>query len=351
MTRAASHLKKLELIVDPTDTRPLVQANTDDLNPGVFDSTGARLPPSYNMQVDDCLYADIPRFFPRTAAASLIALDDIFDNHHPYQEPPLSIEKLNPCHSEQRTLLGYNIDTRSMTVQLSPRRREKILAYLTEERWLLPGKHATLKHIATVTGIIASAATYFPWGRAQLLVLYSLLHDHIASSYHALQRTTGIKRRLAHAHRVMPKELSFRLSHLSSQYHAQYIWDNKMSITIPDAVRKSLQTLYKYIHSRQPWEQPIGHIVPRTPTFVATSDASTKAIGVHIPTIRAWCLIPFGPELSNRVDTGDVHINALEFIALLITYIMVQEKIETQREPGQIPPHTHPRLTRRQHVG
>ena len=135
----------------------------------------------------------------------------------------------------------------------------------------------------------------------------------------------------------MPKELSFRLRYLSSKYHAQYIWDNKMTVPIPTPVRKSLQTIYKYVHSHQPWEQPIGHIVPRVPAFVATSDASTKAIGVHIPTIRAWCLIPFSAKLCNRISTNDVHINALEFVALLITYIMVQEK--HAENPARYPPH------------
>ena len=109
-----------------------------------------------------------------------------------------------------------------------------------------------------------------------------------------------------------------------------------MTITVPAAVQKSLQTINKYVQSHQPWEQPIGHIVPRAPTFTATSDTSTKAIGVHIPSIRAWCLIPFSAKLCHWITSGEVHINALEFIALLVTYIMVQERHKDN--PSRYPP-------------
>ena len=93
-TRAAAHLEKITYIVNPEDTRPFGLANPDSLNPGVLSPDGTRLPPPYPMQVDDCFYADIKEYFPRTVAASIIALEDLFDRSHPYQDPPLSLEKL-----------------------------------------------------------------------------------------------------------------------------------------------------------------------------------------------------------------------------------------------------------------
>jgi len=53
------------------------------------------------MRVDDCLLADVEEYFPRTVAVSIVALEDVFDGNHPYQEASLSEEKLNPIHGEQ----------------------------------------------------------------------------------------------------------------------------------------------------------------------------------------------------------------------------------------------------------
>ena len=337
LQRANSHVQKLEFRVDPTDSRPFSQANKDKHNPGVLDAHHNRLPPTYPMQVDDCLYADVQEHFPRTAAASVVALEDVFDGHHPYQDAPLSLEKLDPIHTEQRVLLGHYPDTRSMMVRLSPRRLAKITAFLECEGWLLPNHQATLRSIATVTGLLDSASEYFPWGRAQLLVIYGLLRNTIIHFSHRTTRQSRLRDKLKYTTRRMPKDMAYRLRFLKEKYVAQAMWNVKTPIAIPEDVRRSLVTIYKYMKTNQPWEQPIGHIVERTPWSTSTSDASTKAIGVSIPAIRAWCLLPYSAELCSRIEAKKVHINSLEFIGLLLAYIMVLERYNA--DPSQFPPH------------
>ena len=329
LQRASTHVKNIKLIVDPEDSRPFAPAKKDSHNTGVFTEAGTRLPPPYPMQVDDCLYADVADHFPRTVAASVVALEDVFDGHHSYQDPPLSLEKLNPIHKEQRLLLGHMPDTRTMVVKLSPRRATKIIAYLETEGWLNINHKATIRDIAKVTGLIDSACEFFPWGRAQLLVLYALLRQTIKKFYNTTKALERAQKRIRTATRKMPTEMEYRLRFLPEKYMAREVWNNKTPIHITDDIRHSLVIIYKYIKTNQPWEQPIGHIVPRVPEFMSTSDASHKAIGVEVKRIQAWCLIPYSRELVLRIKANEVHINVLEFIGLLVSYIMVLERYKT----------------------
>ena len=326
LERAQTHVSNIKLVLDPSDTRPFAQANADLLNPGALNPDGTRIPPPYPMQVDDCLYADIARYFPRTVAASITALEDVFDGHHPYMEPPLSLEKLDPVHHEHRVLLGHYPDTRSMTVQLSPRRAEKIITYIAQEGWLSPNHKATIRQIATITGLLDSACEFFPWGRAQLLVLYDLLRTVIKATYGTKRALDRVYKRKRLTQRLMPTELQFRLRWLEHKWLAQDMWNRKSLIPIPDAARHCLTSIHTYIKADNPWEQPIGHIVARVPDATSFTDASHTAIGVTIPRLRVWCILPYTAALHARIKLGLVHINALEFVGVLLAYIMALER-------------------------
>ena len=108
--------------LDPNkrDTRPFAQANPDSLNTGVKDGN-KRLPPGYHPHVDDHLYADIGEYFALAVAASIVSLEDSFGGSHVFQEDVLSDEKLHLIYREIRIVLGYQPNTRTMMVELSPR--------------------------------------------------------------------------------------------------------------------------------------------------------------------------------------------------------------------------------------
>jgi hypothetical protein len=61
-------------------------ANKDLLNHGVLNPHGHRMPPPFPHQVDDYMFADVPEHMPLPAAASMVALEDIFGEKHPCQE-------------------------------------------------------------------------------------------------------------------------------------------------------------------------------------------------------------------------------------------------------------------------
>jgi len=110
----------------------------------------------------------------------------------------------------------------------------------------------------------------------------------------------------------------------------EYIWRNKHRVKVPIDIIRCCILVYNYLESGDPWEHPVGHIVPRMPSFVSTGYACLKAIAVQIPRLQVWCLLPFSEALCARIDWKEVHINVLEFIALLLSYIIVQEKVKMQ---------------------
>jgi hypothetical protein len=163
-------------------------ANADSLNQGVLDAHGHRVPPPFPRQVDDCMFADVPEHMPLTAAASMVALEDIFGEKHPCQEHVLSFDKLNLSFDENRDVVGHHVDTRRMVVGITARRREKIIQFIESEGWLLP-KKATIQEIASVYGLLDNASEFFPWARAHLLNLQSLLVDCIRRTYAIAKRS------------------------------------------------------------------------------------------------------------------------------------------------------------------
>ncbi|KAG7373099.1 hypothetical protein IV203_033823 [Nitzschia inconspicua] len=57
--------------------------------------------------------------------------------------------------------------------------------FLKQEKWFQP-RMAKLVEIATVIGMIDSAAEFFPWARVQVLVLRDLLRGYILQEYRGL---------------------------------------------------------------------------------------------------------------------------------------------------------------------
>ena len=71
-------------------------------------------------------------------------------------------------------------------------------------------------------------------------------------------------------------------------------------------------------------ENPIGHIVPCNFTFEGyTTDASRYGICAQIPRLKMWCVIPFAPSLVCRAVLSYIHINVLEYLGILLCFIVI----------------------------
>jgi hypothetical protein len=184
------------------------QANSDSLNPGVLRDDGSRLPPVFLHHVDDCMFADIISYMPLTSSCSTRALTDILGEPHPNQLPPLSEPKLDLVFTEEWIIVGHYPNSRRMVVGLSPRRRAKILSYLSVEGWLRSGHTANLRSIAQVHGILFNAAVYFPWAKCQFFILQILLRDELHARYTKLKWYERRTKREATIRRSLPREFA-----------------------------------------------------------------------------------------------------------------------------------------------
>ncbi|KAG7371384.1 hypothetical protein IV203_019954 [Nitzschia inconspicua] len=279
-------------------------ANADSQNHGVFFPNGDCMAPPYPHQVDDCMFADIRHYFPLTSAASIVALEDVFGSTHPCQHI-LSMDKLE---------LEYTERSGSNHVK------------------------ATLVEIATVVGMIDSAAEFFPWARVPVLVLQDLLRDCIRQEYRRAIRSRKLVTQLHDLQRQLSRSLSDRFEQLRCRKLAEFVWRSRWHVQISRACTSALNVVYDYLVAAHPWEQPIGHIVSRNPAFFATTDASEQAVGVAIPSLSLSCFLPVSLPTwkllkQPRKGRAQLHINTLEFIGIMLGFIMTDAYISCSPRP------------------
>jgi hypothetical protein len=328
----------------PSEAATFAQANRDSLNPGVFDSAGNRLPPTFPLLVDDCLFADVGSHIRLASAASIVALEDVSGEKHPCQPHVLSQEKLELAYAEDCVTLGHFTDSHSMTVSLSPRRHQKLTDYIAVEGWLTRA-HASLRETATLHGILVNAAEFCPWAKCQFFLVQQLLRVSIQERYHAALFYR--KRRgppMTDAPSLLPRELRKRTQKLISQEIAAVIWRSRIRIPIDPRIHQILQMLRDYLLENGVWAMAIGHIAPRDPTFRPANDASEQGLGCVLHEFEVFCLVPLSDELCRRIRLGKkypkhpdaIHINVLEFLGIVFSFIICHLLVEAS--PASFPP-------------
>ena len=285
-------------IADPISKDPPVKAGKDALNPGVFDSQRNQFPPTYDMQVNDCMYADVEKYIKRTATMSIIGFKDLSGAAQPFQEHPLSFKKWNPLYGELCLLVGNDVNTRRMIVIVSTDRRLKVICFLEEEDLIVYGHSKTIRQICTVLGILNSAAEYFPWARAQLFVLENLFCIAIRKRYLQAKASKKCQEDISAKNQRLPPSMYYCMTNIEAVTEAQFAYADNLKITIPEHATAAVFTIYKYLVKNKPWECPIGHIVPRTLTWTSYGDASKQCIGLFIKSERVICILPFTQSLK-----------------------------------------------------
>ena len=191
------------------DDIPFACANADSMNTGVFDEDGNRLPTKFTAHVDDNIFAEVAQYLKRSVAASIVSVDEAFGGSHEYQEDVLSDEKLHLLYKETRLLLGHLPNSRSMTVEISPRRREKTIQFILEEGWLDSRTSASIRDIARLLGLMQSICNIFLWGQAQILVLQQLLATAVQRGYQLARQNYRLDKKIRDERAQVPAGLAF----------------------------------------------------------------------------------------------------------------------------------------------
>ncbi|MGL4351796.1 MAG: hypothetical protein ACRCT2_14775, partial [Plesiomonas shigelloides] len=223
--------------------------------------------------------------------------------------------------------LGYHIDTRTMMVAWPLDKRAKLSLFLGD---ILAnngtGPKVTPFSISRVLGLIRHAAPVAPMGSFRSLRLQHLFND-------VLSKAPSIKQLRR--------------------------WYQRRSIILPPTITSELRTFRSAITDdlQDPnWCRPIGLIVPRIPTITVFTDASTLALGGwsslselnHMWRITVQDLIDLGIPKNmiwnnkhnfheKEIDPNALHINILEFIAIIIELWICARQIHDASKSPQSP--------------
>jgi hypothetical protein len=332
---ALAFLPPIEFAPPPTNTerQSFVQAEPDSKNAGVLDQFGNRLPPPFVHHVDDNLYADVPQFMYRTIAASILSLFEVLGYPTTNVQIALSLNKFSGKYTHERKMLGFLVNSRTMTVEIHPSKREQIVLEL--ELWCTKTSY-TLREAVQLLGLLEHMSRYTRWGRVWFHGLQNAVRRIIqARGPMALRhfQKSGEADRLA---RALPAHLAYRLDKLVRGAQARVLWHSDYHIGMSPEVLNCVTLLHEYLSNpANSWAAPIGQIVPRDPHMELFGDASTSgAGGGWCRRLQFWFEIDWSPSIIARTKLPPphpqfLHINCLEFLVVIIQLVAVIVRMET----------------------
>lgn len=317
-------LPKIEYQTPPTpaEVDTFVQANRDSMNQGVLDENGNRQAPLYRHHVDDNLYADIAEHLDRTVCASALALYEILGFPDDRQIGALSMEKLDTSYGPQRKIVGYQVNTRSMTVALLQYKRNETADLI--DPWLTCPTF-TLLQAAELCGKLESVSTCNRWIRPYFFSVQNTIRAALTMTWKKVQafyRRKGMAQ--VKAKYQLPKNLERRLAPLIARDKAMLLWHSRAVFNIPLNVTHVLTRIQASLRDTSvKWEKSIAHWIPRDPTFISAGDASQIAGGGISVELQFWFDVYWSDSVRHGCQLppmapGYIHINSLEFIVVLI---------------------------------
>jgi hypothetical protein len=328
------HKSYLELVrwaasTDTSTSRITATCIQDILNKGVFVDGSPVNTPQYPF-VDDTLYADLKRRILQAIAASIEACFIIFGTRDDRLRPcPLSVEKFSLLRcSPIRQQLGLVLNTNTMCLCIPSSKLEK-LQQLLSSKFHPNRKQITVLEGATLLGNLDHLASHLPWFRHTYRSIRSAFNSAVSHLHRAEEETdsyihllgrcdslTGTK--LSHHHRIMSKWLASRV------YSNR---DTKINLTIP--LQNDLALLRSLTLDQSLWITPIPHIIPRTPSFIAYCDSCLMGAGGYSPDLKFFWFFQW-PKPEEEALVDETHINILEYLAILITYTIAQQRLRAE---------------------
>jgi hypothetical protein len=210
---------------------------------------------------------------------------------------------------------------------------------MTAEGWTIVGSSKTIREACTVLGLIGSAAEYNLWAQSQLFILQNLVREELAKRFKAAKISERLHDLIDNKVRRLSTGMGHQMDSIVARTYAEYMYRNGIKMKISEDITKCIHIIVMSL-TRKRWECPIGHIVPRTPIWTTEGDSSDLALSVYIKQSKVWYMVPFGKDLFSRVKglekDKDVYINSLEYIALQLASIIVNELYK--ENPTAFPP-------------
>ncbi len=113
------------------------------------------------------------------------------------------------------------------------------------------------------------------------------------------------------------------------------LWRTHQKFTLASDMVAAINHLLQYLHdSANPWEVPLGLVIPREPHFWSRGDASHVGGGAYCPGLGFWFDIMWSPATMRGIKAassspGFVHINSLEFLVIILQLAAVHTRLTT----------------------
>ena len=331
---------------EPDDSTEFVQATPDKLNPGVknLDQT------EYNMFVDDSLFVQTRSGMRQAMAASIEALYIILGfPEEDKRQNALSLDKYyeSTC-SHERVQLGIRINTRTMSIGLSDKRRINMLEELSH--WYKKRKSFTLLQGVTLCGILEFWANTSPWIRFIYTHLRSSVNKCLHSSVDITKNRNYIKKLINEVAYKSGIENHERMEKYVHSKIAKETYKCKHKAFIDKPMRADLKALTEILSNTERFslETPISHIIDREPDFTTYGDACLSAAGGFAENLFWWhvewpdkvkSLTIKNLFISRKCkDTSKlVSINILEFAVEIINYSAISLWLSLNKESCKNP--------------
>ena len=316
----------------PSATTKFVQATKDSIHKGVIDLEKTR----YNMFVDDNLFAQVRDKIKHAMAASIEALHIIlgFPDIEKRQNP-LSLDKYyeSIC-SFDRIQLGININTRSMSIRLTEKKRLSMLDELSH--WHKQRKSFTLLQGVILCGSLEFWANTSPWVRLLYHQLRSSVNECLLNCSSISKNKHEIKQLISELANTKDLNDYSLKDKMLQKLVAKETYKCQHKTYINKSMRSELDIMANILAHPKHYklETPIAHIIPREPDFVSYGDACLEAGGGYSENLF-WWHVEWPNEIKSLtiknlmitkkcLATNDlVSINLLEFVVEIINYAAI----------------------------
>jgi len=306
-----------------TDVAAFRSADRDSTIPGVLSDDGSRKPPPYNMHVDDALYADAGTHIVHTICVSILALFWLLGfPTNPLAPSPLSVDKFESFYNHQQKMVGRKFNSRTLSMGLLDYKLDQLQVLLRE--WLEKPSFDLLE-VTTLLGILENHARYARWASCWFFTLHNAVRFILHGRFKIVNRIFNRRGRTATLRRQLPPSLASQLHAILARNKAQLLWSTKQRHVITVEIWLSLEHLLACTtDTTNPWDVPLGLIIPRDCHLSSHGDASFAGGGACCSTFCFWFDIAWSPRTikgATRTKTSSdeyVHINGLEFIVVIL---------------------------------
>ena len=325
-------IDKVKFSEEPDSNTVFVQAVKDSIHKGVQDTKKT----IYNMFVDDSLFAQIRSVMPHSMAASIEALYIILGFPDvQIRQDPLSLDKyFESICSFQRIQLGISLNTRTMSLRLTEKKRLSMLEELSH--WHKKRKSFTLLQGVILCGSLEFWANSSPWVRFLYHQLRSSVNLSLCNCVQITKNRKDIKKSMTELANTKGLESNELKQRFLLKKVAKDTYKCQAKAYINKSMGNELKMMINILSHPKHFnlETPIAHVITRDPDFITYGDACLEAGGGYSENIFWWheewpeaikALTIKNLTVSRKCKESNklVSINLLEFVVEILNYAAI----------------------------